>query len=86
MIWRPGPLGGPAQARERDGVGVVVEAELGRVAALGGDDVGALDAGRRRQLVGEARHAGVSGVGRVGQENGEVEAERVRHERGRRWG
>ena len=69
---------------ERHGVGVVVEAELGGAAALGRDHVGALDARRRRQLVGEPGDAGVVGVGRVGEQDVEVEAERVGHRKGRR--
>ncbi len=74
-----GALGRAAEARERHGVGVVVEAELGGVAALGRDHVGALDAGDGRQLVGEPGDAGVLGVGRVGEQDVEVEAEGIGH-------
>ena len=76
-------LGGTAKARQRDDGGVVVQAELRGVAVLGRDHVRPLDARGRGQRVGQARHAGIARVRRVGEEDGEVEAEGVGHERGR---
>ena len=84
-LGEPGarPLGRAPEAGDGDGPGVIVKAELGGMAVARRDDVGALDAVDRRQLVREASGAGVA-VGGVGEEDVEVEAEGVRHQR-RGW-
>ena len=70
----PGLLGDPPDAGERELSRVVMDAYLGGLAALGGNDVGVLHASRRCERSREAGHAGIAGIGHVWEEDGKVEA------------
>ncbi len=76
---RPGALGRPPQRRQRDGGGVVVEAELRWLAASRLDDVSARDARRRGEGIDEARGASVARVRYFGKQDRQIEAERGGH-------